>query len=1132
MAEAQPQPTRPSPPPINCQVPDGSDRAAPAFPDGPDLFKEVEWGPFPSDEDITKAYKVWSIPNATLTASDPSTDVPSACLARNVYESILASSNLPISEDEFIRHPPRDSEDFVGWTYSEIFGTEPEAPQQSQADRQPDVLVQGRNVLTDTKYWTKAKLLPELHSRGINVNGLVPALRQRLYDDELQKLQASIADKDEDKGSIMPLQDLSDWGIRRAAGDYMVKITSRARLSPLDMYTWAISLSPYNPTYWTSRAYLYYQMGHFDLAIGDAYRAQILCEKLANPLKRHVQPGLYIRIWDAIERHILQITLDEPQMSKEVELLRLGNGVNSFITLLRKTVHHIIVLSLLAMQCWEDYAATEPYLRTRLVMADRDKVAIQRREAKLAEFTRDAAREKRHNYLEYFFERHYGFIKCRQYPYDSWDAATAMGKVAKKISKDMINKSQAVAYRPQQIQVEVDIHRLAVYADEDIPKGAVIYVDEPSIRGHLQHVRKPSEHRCENCKRPVRATSPVLWFEKDSMGNSLTLPPGSCECANCFDAPLYWCTTEDGSDSKDTRQSPEPSSSSTSHKSRKTRSRARSFDAVDGQANTQGNVNKKQKTSDDAASGKGLSCLEIARSLYHNRVCGKDWNWLHNAMRPCHWLDFSVPSELGSLSHTNEKHGTLLSLLLREVFDITLLRRKTDNKPNLLAYEIDELMPIMQWSAIGKSLPFSFAANIQVPFNILSCLGVNIFRDFTFDTWVIQLALRKLLMSAIPWHPDGEERDKDIPEHQKEINKRTTGIRAVAAIDVNEVMPTFPNLYVFPVVSLFQHACPPHHNVDWNWDTEVPNRVILHAKRDIRGGEELSIRYSKLSLTNDQACRLFSRSCDCTGCGRDYTSPDMGMPSIHYGDITSEDEGPDTPPPEKPKGPYYDPNPPREPCPESSQDGEYSVDDEVQDPAEERSNESDQSGNTEEAGQGEVDDYQSSSQEGPAPYPYAETYQPQPGVDQYQPGGGPLNSFVPQGVLAEAQRALELMPTFDQANIPVTSYRPGQGQPRQQPQEHHGFTPVRNPMAPSSQPDLESSPDYTNIQPLQVPRQPLRPGGARVRHNGVMMTSTEYNLMRMREAMAKQSQEQKEQQEQEQQQAERTRGRYGDGDGA
>lgn len=120
-------------------------------------------------------------------------------------------------------------------------------------------------------------------------------------------------------------------------------------------------------------------------------------------------------------------------------------------------------------------------------------------------------------------------------------------------------------------------------------------------------------------------------------------------------------------------------------------------------------------------------------------------------MRPCfyNWMDRE------HISHTNEHHGTFLSLLLRNVLETTLHRLKKG--PGLLAHEISELLlldddtPGISSTARGhKWFPFTMAANIQVRFDILAHLGVDIFRDLSFDSWVIQIVLRKLLANVVP----------------------------------------------------------------------------------------------------------------------------------------------------------------------------------------------------------------------------------------------------------------------------------------------------------------------------------------------------------------------------------------------
>ncbi|EFE44496.1 conserved hypothetical protein [Trichophyton verrucosum HKI 0517] len=1075
--------------PVNCPVPIGSDYAAPAYPGQPDLFNEVEWGPFPSNEDIAKAYKVWLIPNNTLKASHPATNGPAGCLVRNVYESILTSPDLPIRRENYTFHPPRDAERTEGWTYSDIFGTEPEVQEQSPDNTISSVLVQGHNPLIDTKYWTKARLQPELRSRGIDANGLVADLRQRLYDDERQKLSilGHQERRAEDKGSFLPVQSLPEWGLKRKSDDFLVKITTQSRLSALDMYTWAIHLSPYNPAFWTSRAYLYYQMGHFDLAIGDAYRAQLLCEKLVNPLNRHTQPGIYIHIWDAVERHILQTPSNGRQFSPEVLLLRKGNGVNSFIPLVRKAVHHIIVLSLLAMQCWEDYSATEPYLRTRLIMADRDKIAMTKRQGKIAEFIQEAGKEKRRDAREYFFRA------------TLWLYFMPPVSIADKLNADMIKKSQALVYRPAKIQVDVDSGSLSVYAYEDIRKGTVIYVDEPSIRGHLQPLYKTSKHFCENCKRPL------------STGGSPPSPPTenkavqdpSCTCSNSIYTPLYWCSAE----SPSSRDSSTNSSESTGGRRRP------GAETDNGQKTTRGNPSKRQKTRDDRANKQGLSCLDIAKSLYHNRACGKNWNWLHNAMRPNYWKSESVPRELGSLSHSNEKHGTLLSLLLREVFDITLLRRETDNKPHLLAHEIDELMPILLWRAAGKNMPFSFAANIQAPFDILSCLGVNIFRDLSFDTWVIQLVLRKLLMSVIPWRAPGEERREDIPETQDEVIKRTREISKFTPSESNLIMPTFPNLYVFPAISVFNHSCPPYHNVDWNWDTEIPNRLILHANRFIKHGEELFIRYTKAPLPNNTAVRLFGRSCLCSGCGRERSnSPPL---PDYFGFATSDESEPEN---SSSSGqPTQGLGLTRWRSPEPSEEETSGDNGKTPESRERRSGGSNQQRNAEgdDQEEDELEDYKSSSQEESASYSNVHTYQGRTPFDYNQAREGQSrNQTTDDGYQLAAQLGLQSMSTYLEPEASQNSSQPyaqtRESQHSQQGEETRGppsSTAARNAMPPPSQ-GFGPRASLTHARRSQSPQASSRRRGALIKHKGVLMSSYQYNQLIERERKAQQERSQ------------------------
>ena len=784
----------------------------PPFPERPDLFDEVKWGPFPSQEDIEKAHLLWNKQDMALfnstswdTMKNPpredavwATDNAAYCLVKAVYDHLLERCHVPLADEEWDAEAQFRLDPETGlkrkWLYEEIFGyparpgresesesREPE-PVRQPSTRQdtpvgecPDINETVRNSITidiksddngtsgdimnnkpGTTWNLIEKVRIEARRRGISHDkrlGSVP-LRQLVYKHEFQgrwqkdlnfrkdvrqKLELpepqanggtlpqkdpSVCEIPRDKddqtlcahGSLLPREDLQAWGISRK-DDYTLKISRGAELSPLDMYTWAIILSPYNPALWTSRAYLHYQMGYFGLAIGDAYRAQLLCEVVTDAQKRNRQPGLYPRIWDALERHIIQMDKQEHK-PHVISFLRKGAGVPYFVPAARKAVHHIISLSLLALQCWRDYMVTEPHLTERITMPDRDAKAIKKRQEGLRQFVVDRDRDyRRNNNQEFFYERRYGYVPGRLYPYGSNPIPRATEPVCERINRDMEDVLRAHSLEKKfEVRSDALVTQVKVCATEKIYQGELIYVEEPSIRGHLHGLEPINE--CENCKSEV---DPVLLSSEKRFSKL------KCSCLMEHNQRVFWCGPPE-------EESPEVQSSGECARER-SQKRAAGNAAGD-------QPNKRQKTVD--AENPRPSCLDIGRALYHNRVCGKDWTWLHDAMRPIFTKDFKF------MTHTNEQHGTILSLLLREVFDITLKRREVQGKPNLFAHEIDELIPLMGVEEMDdQQFPFSFAANVRVPFDILSCLGVDIFRDMTFDTWVIQLVLRKLLLNVI-----------------------------------------------------------------------------------------------------------------------------------------------------------------------------------------------------------------------------------------------------------------------------------------------------------------------------------------------------------------------------------------------
>lgn len=137
----------------------------------------------------------------------------------------------------------------------------------------------------------------ELKERGLSTAGSRDKLEQRLIDDEFER-----------HDGIMPRSDISHWSISHS---------EKYILQPV-----AIHLCPYNPTYWESRAYCQYQQSFYDLAIGDAYHAQLLCDVLERAPGRNKRPGLYPRIWHAIVQHLLVEPREDGKLKPEDVRLR------------------------------------------------------------------------------------------------------------------------------------------------------------------------------------------------------------------------------------------------------------------------------------------------------------------------------------------------------------------------------------------------------------------------------------------------------------------------------------------------------------------------------------------------------------------------------------------------------------------------------------------------------------------------------------------------------------------------------------------------------------------------------------------------------------------------------------------
>jgi hypothetical protein len=795
------------------------------------------------DESLGRAWRAHA--NRPYTRATEEEESVMHALAHNVYEHLMSNPLLPISREDA---QARFAAEGLDETYNGVQGLDA---------MEGKVFIHGLNV-RDPDLWTKDALTEELRSRGLSTDGRKTDLQRRLWEYEC-----------DERFGVSRQSNLSHWGIHREPRPVMSPAT-RTDMSALEMYTAAIKLSPYNPTYWNSRAYCHYLLGHFDLAIGDAYRGELLCEVLTTATQRNKRPGMYTRVWDAIQQHLMmELKIKGVPMTREVLQMRKANGVNYFIPTLRNALHSITSLSLAALNCWDDF---EDHMQGQLQrpLPYRDVSVPKKRMTVSAPVKAEIERRRKnpsalHPSL-YGHEWSRGWISgANKYPYDQADVRRESPYFINALNANIFTANPSAGKSPQrtcQVQPtftkDNSFNGLGVFAIRNIKAGTLIHYEEPVIRGNLIPNRLLDDEsegplhapRCDNCQTVIDPEEVQHIEDNWDAIHSPTPLSGWGHSSNCACLDMM-CKCADVGYFRATRGGLLFCSSN-----------------------------------DALSDGMAPHCLAIARETYHfEEFCGLDWGWLHDAMRP------NKVTWGGSqyFTHTNERHGTVLSLLLKSVLELTLHRRQED--PNLLAHEINELLVLEAGTDTNEPwkeswFPFTLAGNIQIPFDILFNLGVDIFSDLSFDTWVIQTVLRKLLVNAVPWeherrgaNPTFNDRDGPKPVLHPTLQSRMRARNE----DLSAMEPSFGNFYLFPGLSMFNHSCRPFENALWGYDDKVPNRVVVWANKDIRAGEEIRIPYQRYRLAdpvgndidlNMHAVQLFGKNCECPRCqGRAFVPP-------------------------------------------------------------------------------------------------------------------------------------------------------------------------------------------------------------------------------------------------------------------
>ncbi|KAJ5082161.1 hypothetical protein N7532_011204 [Penicillium argentinense] len=767
---------------------------------------EMDLGRSLSDIDAKLAYDVWKKADDLLetawrrSGNRGSPNANAEEPARNVYEHLLCFGDLPVAYKNA-------KVDFEGQGLTQKFDTE------SMVQAVYEDIIEDSPLRGITK-WSEEAIRAEIAERQLPGAGTtLYQLREELIMDELNE-----------HCGVMPTGGNLLNGNIESDKRYLLQPAEKSDMTVLDMYTFAIHLSPYNPTYWVSRAYCHYQQGYFDLAIGDAYKAQILCNTVEQMEDRREVDGLYSMIWGSLEKHVLADPKDDNNHWREqVMRMRQHQGINGFISLMQFCLLNIICLSLMAMNCWDDYESYHRQLSTRFERRHIDIFFADVRK-ETSRKARKAWRKKKKQHGVFWQEKHAGAISAQEkYPYEEGDAVDLYPdrqKFLQLLSEEVFqHKGEGLTVPSDVCQAGFtpETHGIGVIAKRTIKKGELIHFEEPVIRSHLAPMRLDKDQeddmmpRCENCHIVTdpteNRTSIITWSDISDARNV----PVECAChlynLNRYGGPmgLHFCPSD--------RHNP--------------------------------------------------CCQEIASKLYHFDTCGRSWYWLHNCMRLETWWW----GDKQYFSHSNEVHGTYLSLLMRSVIEITLKRRLVE-ETDLSPHQISELLILdgnsMTWR--DSWFPFTMAANIIVPFDILKYMGVNIFRDLSFDTWTLQIVLRKLLANAVPWDLRRRD-DHDIITTWDESKRMPTPREQEKRLNKNQSFrmldPAFEDLYLFPGLSLFNHACDTKNNADWGYDEGIPNRVLVWATKDIQAGEEIKIRYQHDPLEAKDAERLFGSNCQC-----------------------------------------------------------------------------------------------------------------------------------------------------------------------------------------------------------------------------------------------------------------------------
>jgi hypothetical protein len=205
------------------------------------------------------------------------------------------------------------------------------------------------------------------------------------------------------------------------------------------------------------------------------------------------------------------------------------------------------------------------------------------------------------------------------------------------------------------------------------------------------------------------------------------------------------------------------------------------------------------------------TCSQTALQTFHPVLCGKDFTFLFAASKFATLnTDLSIDSLL------------LLRVLALAIHESAANPLQTPLVSRLTpAYDIDHF------------IIFNFPDHIITPIRILQELGIDVFANASYDTWIIHTMRCRL-----------------------QNNKHGQTLDDLKGTAVN------------PLYSMFNHSCSP--NIDWEHEGNS-STLRLFAEREIVKGEELFISYIKsldMGLAERQQALMpwLGMNCRCTRC--------------------------------------------------------------------------------------------------------------------------------------------------------------------------------------------------------------------------------------------------------------------------